>query len=548
MGSVDLLSRGEEALATGEWDVAREVFEQAAADGSAEGESGLGRALWWLGDPDGAIDHRERAFAGFREIGENRKAAALAIWLAREHLAVYGNEAVANGWLARAERLLGDDPGSPERGWLEVAKARREVDPEQRARRAGIALALGRDTDDADLEVAALAELGLAYMELDKVGEGLDRLDEAMAAATGGEVDALQTVAEACCTLVAACERAGDSGRLEQWARIVSTFVERRGDLPLLGFCQTCNAEMLASTGRREEAERELLASVGAQRASGHRSRCVDPAVKLAEVRILQGRHEEARALLDGKEGLPESVLPAADLDVASGDTSLAIARLLRRLNQVGRDGLLSAQLLERLVVAQIAAGDLAAAADSAADLARVADGTGHPMLIAHARLASGRVGTAMGKYNVGDLEVATDRFTKLQMPLEASRSRFELAQALRDTQPEVAIEEARTALVLFDQLGATAEADRTAALLRELGTRGRTGPKDVGLLTKRETEVLHLLTEGLSNPEIAARLFISRKTAEHHVGNVLAKLHLENRSQAAAFALRYLDPDPAKK
>lgn len=57
--------------------------------------------------------------------------------------------------------------------------------------------------------------------------------------------------------------------------------------------------------------------------------------------------------------------------------------------------------------------------------------------------------------------------------------------------------------------------------------------------LSKRELEVLQLLAEGMSNARIAEKLFISEKTVKSHVSNILSKLHLADRTQAAVYAWR---------
>jgi DNA-binding NarL/FixJ family response regulator len=113
----------------------------------------------------------------------------------------------------------------------------------------------------------------------------------------------------------------------------------------------------------------------------------------------------------------------------------------------------------------------------------------------------------------------------------------------LAEDERQTAVAEARAALAAFEALGAERLADEAAASLRALGVKAaRTGPKGIGLLTRREREVLALLGEGLSNRELAERLFITRKTVEHHVASILAKLELSGRAEAAAYAVRHLD------
>jgi DNA-binding NarL/FixJ family response regulator len=135
--------------------------------------------------------------------------------------------------------------------------------------------------------------------------------------------------------------------------------------------------------------------------------------------------------------------------------------------------------------------------------------------------------------------------FVRLHMPHSAAKVHLALARVLAADERDSAIEEARQALRAFEEMGATRDADEAASFLRSLGVAGRTGPKGFGDLSKRELEVLRLLGEGLTNAEIAARLYISTKTVATHVGNIFAKLGLRNRAEAAGLAQRYLEDAP---
>jgi DNA-binding CsgD family transcriptional regulator len=537
------LARGYEALAAGDWEGARAAFEEAVeAFDSPEALDGLGRALWWLRDERDAIVCRERAYAGFRRDGDLARAARIALWLSREYALVFENDAASRGWLRRAERLLNDVAPGAEQGWLDLARSESTRDVEESAALAASALEVALGTRDADLELRALAQLGFAEVSLGRVEEGLGHLDEAMAAATGGEPASLETFADVCCLLMLACERAGDSERPQQWSTVLEEFVRTYDHVTLLAFCRTCCADVYAANGRIDAAEDELAAAIRELTEAGQRSRCVNPAARLAEIRVLQGRLDEAEQLLAGFEDEPDAVRAGALLRLARGEPRAAAALLEHRIAELGATNVLAAPFLELLVLAQLADLRTEAARAAAEALSALAEPPGRDRLAAMAALARGRVAAASGDERAAVFfQDAVNGFAALGLRLDAARSRLGLAHALATESPEVAVDVARHARNELEALGATREADEAAALMRSLGAKGRAGPRAAGLLSKRETEVLRLLGEGLSNREIAARLFISPKTAEHHVSRILGKLGLRTRAEAAAWAVRHL-------
>jgi DNA-binding CsgD family transcriptional regulator len=141
-----------------------------------------------------------------------------------------------------------------------------------------------------------------------------------------------------------------------------------------------------------------------------------------------------------------------------------------------------------------------------------------------------------------GDLATAAGRWRALGCSYEA-------AAALADSDQEPQL---RAALTELERLGAQPLAAAVARRLRELGVRAvarrprpatRANPAN---LTARELEVLGLLVGGRSNRQIAEQLFISNKTASVHVTNLLAKLGVHSRLEAAAMARRLGLEQPA--
>jgi DNA-binding CsgD family transcriptional regulator len=547
MGEVssDPLQRGYEALADANWSVARDHFQRCLDEGGGtEAVAGLGEALQWLGEYDRAIELKSTAYDRYRRARQNERAAAVARSLAFLHGGVYGNLAAANGWFAQAESVLGDLEESLEHGWLAFDRAPLSEDPAERERLALAALAIARRFGDADLEFDALALLGDAYVQSGRVDEGMTLIDRAMTAVTAGHVRGIVAIGDIYCRLLSSCERTTDIRRAEEWMRSINRFTAWSESLLVSTTCRLHYGGILVAIGRWQEAEAELLEAIRISERS-YRMMRTFPLVRLADLRVRQGRFEEAERLLDGCEWHPIARRCMAAAALGRGELDLAHDLATLSLDGVAIGDPARAPVLGLLIDIGVARANPAAVEEPCAELEALA-ATGDAFAIAWYCFAGGRAGVAQGSSEArSQLQSAVECFTVLELPLEAARARFSLAGAIAADTPAAAATEARLCLDECDRLGARRDADAAAALLRRLGRPGGARPRTSGVLSKRETEVLALVGAGLSNAQIAERLTISPRTAEHHVARILAKLGLRSRSEAAAYAVRERIGDP---
>jgi DNA-binding CsgD family transcriptional regulator len=544
-GPRTVLEQAQAALVDGRWAEAREGFESAlAVEESGAALFGLAIARWWLREPAAAIALEERAFAAFRRHGDHEEAVNAAIYLCLGHNMTFANTSAARGWLERATRIVDEEDLPHLVGWMLLCRAVTDQDDgdvvaaEESARKA---LAAAAAFNDFDLEVCARSELGSALVAQGRINEGTAHLDDAMAGALGGDVQVVDSVVLVSCRTISSCCWAGDVRRANQWIRAATEFNQRFGSAHLYTTCKTYYADLLFLNGRWLEAETELAEAL----AIGERAEPLLHArarAGLAELRLAEGSHEEAERLLAGHEQQAVALAAWAAVLMARGDAGQAADLLRRRIRVTGGGRLEGIRLRVRLVAAEIACARTDAAIATALELLDLAGSVDVPLAAARAHHSAGMAFLAAGTTEAADhLERALMTYLELDMPYDAARCRLALASRA-GLSKDVAAGDARLALETFERLGARGDADAATALLRTLGVRSvRRGPNAVHSLTGREREVLALLGEGLSNRDIANRLFIAPKTVEHHVGRVLAKLDLSRRGEAAAYAVRHL-------
>jgi len=442
-----------------------------------------------------------------------------------------GNDAAARGWIARAGRLLDGAGPCVERGYWELAVMSCEL---------------------RDMAALALADGGLALVSQGRAADGIRLLDEAMAAVVAGEVRHHGQAGQVCCAIFSAWERLGDLERAAQWLEASEGYArERFGEPPPPVFQthrHTVYGSLLGEFGRFAEAEAELARALGLSSFVPMRAEATG---RLADLRVRQGRELEAAELLAGWEDRIETASALARLHLARDELDLAGAAARRAIAGQTTNRLTCAPLLALLVEIECRRGDRAAAAAAAAELARIAGDTELGGVRAYARLAAARLAAAEGQDPTAAPREALSALAAGERPLLRAELHLQLAIALSGLDPAGAVGEARAAQAIFRRAGARPGADRVAGLLRDLGVSARAGGgarPGLEVLSARERDVLALVAEGLSNADIAARLFISAKTAEHHVSRILGKLGVRSRAEAAAYAAArraQAPPDP---
>jgi DNA-binding CsgD family transcriptional regulator len=355
-----------------------------------------------------------------------------------------------------------------------------------------------------------------------------------MLAVVAGEVSPIMT-GLIYCSVIEACQEVYALSRSREWTSALAHWCEQQPEM--VAFTDTClvrRSEILMLQGAWPDALAEAC------RACERSSQGLDrdpPGVALyqqGEVRRLRGEFATAEREYRNASQLGWEPQPGlALLRMAQGRGDAASAAI-RRVLGAATDRLQRAKLLPAYVEIMLATGDIEAGRTGCRELAEIAERFGTDVLRAMAAHAIAAVNLAEGdaRAALGPLRLAFDMWHKLEAPYEEARVRVLMGLACRALgDDEAAGLEEGAARAAFERLGAAPDVAR----LDTLGGRG--GSPQRHPLTPRELQVLRMVVAGKTNKAIAAALFVSERTIDRHVSNILSKLDVPSRAAATAYA-----------
>ena len=431
----------------------------------------LAEAAWWIGKIDECIRTRERAYAKYLDAGQLRLAAGVAMNVAEDHFHKL-SRSVGHGWLQRGERHLFGLPESAEHGWLARVQAMQALDYDRDLEKASAltqrAIEIAQKHDDRDLQMLALQDSGRILVSQGRVAEGMAAIDEAMAAATSGQLGP-RTSGRVFCNMMSTCEKLADYRRASEWNEAAREWCVPHAQSGYPGICQVHRAQLLRLRGSWVEAEAE--ARHASEELEDFLSDAASQAYyELGEIRLRMGDLDGADELFSRAHELGCDPLPGlALLRLAQGETESARALLDRALSDPLLSSLDRARLLPAQAEVALACGARETSRAVANELASIAEDYGSPALVARAALARGLV--ELGDGQPAEAAAHFRQAWKLSkdgdLPYEAARARVMLGQAYRASgNREDARLELRAAIGAFQKLGAAEDARRTTALL----------------------------------------------------------------------------------
>ena len=318
------------------------------------------------------------------------------------------------------------------------------------------ALEIAREVGDTDLAALALQDRGRILVALGQVADGMALIDDAMTAATAGELSP-RTTGRTYCNMMATCERLGDFGRAAEWQEATHLWSAPYAESAYPGICRVRQAEILRLRGSLPEAEQE--ARRAAEELEGF---LVDVAgeafYELGEIRRRMGDLAAAETLFGeahvrGRDPQPGLAL----LRLAQGNCEAAKPMIERSLAEPDLAALARAKLLPALVEIAVACGAVDAAAEGASELEAITTTYTSPALVASAALARGAVELARGhaERGIAHLRQARRIWTEIELPFELARTRLLLssAYAMLGERDEAEMEE-RAALATMNRIG----------------------------------------------------------------------------------------------
>ena len=526
-------ARGREAASRRRWDESFDAFSAADAESELDAHdlSAWATAAFLIGDVDAAVAAQSRRHQIHLDEGDVGSAVRAGFWVAFT-LATRGQPAQAGGWMVRSMGLAESLPEEAvEHGYLSLLAAFRLTETEhayeEAIRIASEAVDLGRGAGEQDLVALGLNIRARALIRSGRTDEGLIQLDEAMAAVVSGTL-APSVAGTVYCSLIEACEEILDLRRAQEWTEALSRWCDRQeGMVTFTGQCLTHRAEVLRLRGDLDGAVR------AAREAEDRFSRASDERLsggalyQLAEVLRLRGEFDAAEDAY-GRAGEWRDPHPGlALLWLAQGRVGAAESAI-RRQETDRTEPTRRIRVLGAFVEIMLAVGDIESAQRAAGDLTELAETFGTDALTGYAAQARGAVALANGSAEValGHLRVSVAIWRSLGLVHETARGRLLIARACSD---------------LGDSATAALEIDGATRTLQQIGIVLTPDPVHDRLdLTPRELEVLRLVATGMTNREIAEDLYLSVKTIDRHVANVLSKLGVTSRTAATAYGYEH--------